>query len=221
MESKPLITDNAITLSDLPGEIRLLILEALLQNECSMAPFAVVSREWQAVIEPHNFGRIHLTPSRLADVDTILRRNRALVGYIWFCIELENYDCTTCAPAVVGDWGLGETNNTIIMTALEGLFSTLSTWPPNGDLLLDISVYSPSDSIHWFKYLTCSPDNPSGKYNRHRCLDRVERVEVDDHQHIWNAGNRGSTPRRHAIGDAFNVIFSIRAATVSCAQLLI
>ncbi|KAI1402932.1 hypothetical protein F4819DRAFT_507019 [Hypoxylon fuscum] len=193
---------------ELPAEIRLLILEALLQNGCSVAPFAVVSREWQAVIEPHNFGRIHLTPSRLTDVDTILRRNRALVGYIWFCIELESYDCATCASANVDDWGLSETDNTIIMTALQSLFSTLSAWPPNGNLLLDISVYSPSDSIHWFKYLTCSPDNPSDKYNRNRRPDQVERVEVDDHQRIWNANNRDCAPHKNenAIEKVFDEI---------------
>ncbi|XDG01969.1 hypothetical protein ABKA04_001584 [Annulohypoxylon sp. FPYF3050] len=206
MESQALVTGNAVTWGHLPAEIRLMILEALLQDGCSMAPFAAVSREWQAVIEPYNFARIYLTPSRLADVDTMLRRNRALVKYIWYYIELEKYDCTTCAPLVRDDWGLNETDNTVIMTALEGLFSTLSSWPPNGNLLLDISLYSPSDSKHWFKYLTCGPDIPSDKYNRHRSLDQVARVEDDGHQRLWNADDRNPNLQRFAINKLFEDI---------------
>jgi hypothetical protein len=150
-----------VTWSYLPAEIRLLILGTLLQNYFSMAPFAAVSREWQAVIEPHYFARIYLTPSRLTDVDTILRRSRALVGYIWFCIALENYD---------------------------------------------LSVYSPSDSAHWFKYLTCNPDTPSGEYNQNGHLDQVARVDVDDHQRIWNAGTRNSATHKNAIEKVFEEI---------------
>lgn len=206
MESQALVTGNAVTWSHLPAEIRLMILDALLQDGCSVAPFAAVSREWQAVIEPHNFARIYLTPSRLADVDTMLRRNRALVKYIWYYIELEKYDCTTCAPLVRDDWGLNETDNTVIMTALEGLFSTLSAWPHNGNLLLDISLYSPSDSKHWFKYLTCGPDIPSGKYNRNQSLDQVARVEDDDHQRLWNADDRNPNLQRFAINKLFEDI---------------
>lgn len=59
------------------------ILEALLQNEGSLASFATVSREWQAIIEQHNFSRIKLTlGSRLANFGSMIRRNRALVRYM-------------------------------------------------------------------------------------------------------------------------------------------
>ena len=82
----------------LPEEIRLLIFKALMQDGCTLARLATVSREWQTELERHNFARIKLTPSRLVDFSSMIHRNRALVGYIWFCLELDNYDCTKCAP---------------------------------------------------------------------------------------------------------------------------
>ncbi|KAK0715168.1 hypothetical protein B0H67DRAFT_634640 [Lasiosphaeris hirsuta] len=47
-----------------PGEIRLLMLKALIQDGCKLAPLATVSREWQAELERHNFARFKLTPSQ-------------------------------------------------------------------------------------------------------------------------------------------------------------
>ncbi|KAK1446407.1 hypothetical protein CMEL01_10650 [Colletotrichum melonis] len=82
---------------NLPREIRLLILQKVMQDDCPLAPLATVSQEWQTGIERHNFGRIRFTPSRLANFLAMVQRNRTLVCYIWFCLELDEYDCTTCA----------------------------------------------------------------------------------------------------------------------------
>ncbi|KAI3543148.1 hypothetical protein CSPX01_06461 [Colletotrichum filicis] len=81
----------------LPREIRLLILQKVMQDDCPLAHLATVSQEWQTDIERHNFARIRLTPSRLANFLAMVQRNRTLVCYIWFCLELDEYDCTTCA----------------------------------------------------------------------------------------------------------------------------
>ncbi|OQD87652.1 hypothetical protein PENANT_c005G02252 [Penicillium antarcticum] len=125
--------------SCLPAEIRVLVLEALLQDDgCSLAGFAIVSREWQMTIELHNFAHINLTLSRLADFGPMIHRNRALVAIYGFAWNSKNM----IVPNV----------------HLMDLFSMLSTWKPNSNLLLDISVHSPSDSEHWFKYLTFEPD---------------------------------------------------------------
>ncbi|KAL2066345.1 hypothetical protein VTL71DRAFT_2416 [Oculimacula yallundae] len=142
-----------------PAEIRLAILELLLQDGCSLATFATVSREWQTTIERHNFSWIKLTSSRVADFATIIHRNRHLVRYIWLCLELQEYDCTGCEPKDPELWGLSHTENVMITAAFHDLFSALSLWEPvDGTLLLDISVYSRSDSEHCFKYLTFEPD---------------------------------------------------------------
>ncbi|PTB69996.1 hypothetical protein BBK36DRAFT_1110106 [Trichoderma citrinoviride] len=191
----------------LPTEIRHQILQSLLgQDGCRQAPYATVSREWQAIVETHTFARIRLTPSRIDEFESMVHRNRALVRYIWLCLELMEYDCFMCAPM---DPVLREFRNTdsyMIMVALLDVFSVLSTWEPQGSLQLDISVYSPSDSEHWFKYLTFEPDEPSNEYNRlrRRDLERSITHNCEDWQHGWRGGRRRFAPDRWAIHKIFN-----------------
>lgn len=191
---------------DLPGEVRLLIFEALVRDGCKLAHLATVSREWQGELERHNFARLKLTPSRLADFDAMVHRNRTLVGYIWFCLELDDYDCTKCAPGHGSRLDLDElaeaatvsdTDKCPITASFQSLFSVLSTWDPKGDLILDISIYSPSDSAHWFKYLTFLPDHPSPTIPTKAC---------DDAQHGWVAGSRHAAPPRQAFLKVFHAV---------------
>ncbi|GAD99322.1 hypothetical protein BC1G_12187 [Paecilomyces variotii No. 5] len=132
----------------LSSEIRISVLQLLLQDGFSLADFAAVSREWQAIIELHNFARIKLTSSRLADFGSMIHRNRALVRYIWLCLEPQEYDCTQFAPEYRDILDFSYTDNIMINAAFQDLFSTLGTWEPNGDLLLDISVHPHSESEH-------------------------------------------------------------------------
>lgn len=113
------------------AEIRITALEVLLQDGCSLAGSATVSREWRTIIERHNFARIKLTSSRLADFGSIVHRNRTLVRYIWLCLELQEYDCTECANTDPEKFGLSKTDNVLITTSSQSLFSTLSVWEPN------------------------------------------------------------------------------------------
>lgn len=195
----------------LPGEIRLLILKALVQDGCRLAHLATVSREWQVVLERHNFARIKLTPSRLADFRSMVHRNRTLVGYIWFCLELDDYDCTKCAPGhetpldldeMAEAVGIVDTDKCPITASFQTLFSTLSTWDPKGDLILDISIHSPSDPEHWFKYLTFLPDMPD-----HPSQTIPTKLEAwDDAQHGWIAGSRHVAPPHRAFLKVFHVV---------------
>jgi len=79
-------------------------------------------------------------------------------------------------------------------------------WDPNSELILDISIYSPSDSEHWFKYLTFVPDTTSdmlgGSGRKQTMLDKV----YDDPQHGWVAGFRHSAPPRAAIRKVFHSV---------------
>ncbi|KAN0089526.1 hypothetical protein V8E51_019786 [Hyaloscypha variabilis] len=189
----------------LPEEIRLLIFKALMQDGCTLARLATVSREWQTELERHNFARIKLTPSRLVDFSSMIHRNRALVGYIWFCLELDNYDCTKCAPTEEYEeaFSISDTDNCPITTAFQNLFSILSTWDLNGDLILDISIYSPSASEHWFKYLTFMPDTLGGGGGiKQIILDKASH----DPQHGWVAGFRHSAPSSAAIRKVFHSV---------------
>ncbi|AEO67431.1 uncharacterized protein THITE_2050923 [Thermothielavioides terrestris NRRL 8126] len=128
-------------------------------------------------------------------------RNRALVRYIWFCIELDAYDCSECEPQSRDPetWGFSDEDNVRIVNGFEALFSTLGTWEPrpSGEMLqLDISIHSPSDSEHWFKYLTFEPDLPPEEC----ALPSAEqqsvliRSEHDDLRHGWRAGRQVSLP---------------------------
>ncbi|KAL2015916.1 hypothetical protein VTK56DRAFT_4554 [Thermocarpiscus australiensis] len=204
---------SSISWDGLPREIRLLILEALTQDGCTLGRLATVSREWQTDLERYNFARIKLTPSRLVDFGSMIHRNRALVRYIWFCLELDDYDCTTCAPAhatlteLEEAFAIGDTDHCPITTAFQSLFSILSTWEPKGGLMLDISIYSPSDSEHWFKYLTFLPDTPSAEMLAGGGVEQTILNKVyHDPQHGWVAGFRHSAPPRAAIRKVFHAI---------------
>ncbi|KAJ5778681.1 hypothetical protein N7520_001927 [Penicillium odoratum] len=205
------VTADKTSWSYLPAEIRILILECVLQDGCSLAGFAIVSLEWQMIIEPHNFARIKLTSSRLADFGPMIHRNRALVHYIWLCLELQKYDCTACATHSY--LKLANTPNpdaALVATALQDVLSTLSTWKPNGELLLDISVHSPSDSEHWFKYLTFEPDLPSDECSLSLCTEQSTLANFDDHQHGWISGSQNSPPPERAFYKLFDTIIDIR-----------
>lgn len=130
-----------------------------MQDGCTLGRLATVSWEWRTELERHNFARIKLTPVRLVDFSSIIHRNRALVGYIWFCLELDNYDCTVqCSHKRSSKRHL---LSAIPITVLfQNLFSILSTWDLHSHLTLDVSIYSSSDSERWFKYLTFMPDTP-------------------------------------------------------------
>lgn len=202
-----------LTWDGLPREIRVLILEALVQDGCGLSRLATVSREWQTELERHNFARIKLTPSRLVDFNSIIHRNRAFVGYIWFCLELDEYDCTKCAPAgSVDDYEeattITDTDYCPITTSFHTLFSILSTWDLTNNLVLDISIYSPSDSEHWFKYLTFMPDAPLDPLDGRHSIDQMilKKPVYHDPQHGWVDGSRHSAPPRGAVIKNFHSI---------------
>lgn len=188
---------------NLPEDIRLVVLKELLQDGCSLAGLATVSRGWQATVERHNFARIRLTPSRLAHFGSMTRRNRALVRYIWVSLELEVFEYYCC------DFPNGFlTRDTVVAAAaLQDLFCVLGAWEPRGDLLLDISVHSPRDQEHWFEELTFLPDIPTaGECGRALCgTVEARRARIlDDARHPWMFG----FPPRIVISETFRRVMS-------------
>ncbi|KAF5619018.1 PRANC domain protein [Fusarium sp. NRRL 52700] len=145
-----------------------------LGGKCSQ--LATVSRLWRSIIEPLNFAEISLTLPRLTDPNSqvILARKRNQIRYIWFRVELKQYDCTECESKNQDQWGLDAVDNQFIVDAFQNLFTTLSAWEPRGNLVLDISVYSPSDNQHWFKYISfySDTDTPIAAPSEH-AIDHV------------------------------------------------
>ena len=173
----------------LPAEIRDMILDAVVEFGDNLAGAAAVSREWQHAIEPHTFAHIRLPVSRISQLNLMTQRNQSLVRSIWFCIELEEYDCTKCVNTRLSSIQTSCTDNELILEAFRLLFSALSTWGPNkGNLTLDISLYSNSDTEHAYKYLTFEPDVP-GRATQHG-VDQTSAVEHQD-KHRWEAIESG------------------------------
>ncbi|KAK5465241.1 hypothetical protein LTS15_001804 [Exophiala xenobiotica] len=143
----------------------------------------------------------------------MIHRNQALVDYIWFCLELDDYDCTKCAPPqgstykeLEEAYSINDADGCPSPTAFQSLFSILSTWELNGDLILDISIYSPSDSKHWFPYLTFMPDIASDLLGGGIQQTISNKVHTTDPRHGWVAGLRHSAPPRNAISKVFHSI---------------
>ena len=88
------------TWAGLPRKIRTLILQDLMQDGCTLARLAKVSREWQTELERYNFSRIKVTPSRLVDFSSMIHRNRALVDYIWSAWNLITVAAPGARPTV-------------------------------------------------------------------------------------------------------------------------
>ena len=107
--------------------------------------------------------------------------------YIWLCIELLEYDCPQCNIFDESDdWH--ESNMKIIEKSIRELFLILSTWEPSGNLTLDISVYSKSDTKHYFKYLHIGSDAIPESDNDRKALN------MHDPDHGWTNGELVSLP---------------------------
>ncbi|KAF5589861.1 hypothetical protein FPANT_6194 [Fusarium pseudoanthophilum] len=183
--------------NSLPSEIRLLVLQSLTQDGSSLACLAAVSRAWQTDVERYNFSRIRLTPSRLADFRSMIRRNQGL------CAPRGGVLSTDEAIAAVT---VSDTEHRSITTAFQGLLSVLSEWDQDSNVMLDISIYSPSDAQHWFPYLTFMPDSPSNRLEGSGLELTTINQSYHDPPHGWVTGFRQSAPHPAAVRKAFHYI---------------
>lgn len=166
-----------------------MIFEELAQDGCPLASCAAVCRDWQAVFEPKTFARLTITQKRAAAMNDIVGRHsrRRHVKYILFWIKLPAYGCSRCNLQTDPSWYKRET--AIIKGALKDFLRALSTWQPGGDLLLDITIHSPSDSKHWFKAHHYGSDAVPTSDGGGQSLARTH-----DPHHGWIHGRQGSHP---------------------------
>ncbi|KAF4465032.1 Oxoglutarate iron-dependent oxygenase [Fusarium albosuccineum] len=189
----------------LPAEVRLLILETL-SNECRghLAPYASVCREWQSVIEKKVFHCIRIriksyknTREMASSLDgkfdklgKIAATHRNLIKNIWLDVELHEYTCRSCQEKESS--GVSEINGRSMRKAITYLFTTMKDWAPAGDLTLEITAHSPSDSKHWFKELGFGNEDPDSQPGWH------------DPKHGWADGQQVTPPNGLALSRVYS-----------------
>ncbi|KAH7274928.1 hypothetical protein B0J15DRAFT_539989 [Fusarium solani] len=120
------------TFLPLPTEIREQIITEAAQHS-PRCHLAVVSKEWQPLIEKKTFESLVVSIEQLSFLDYI---------------KLSQYKCRYCLGE--DDWSYHSRSNRTFSRSLMGLFRRLRRWA-EGELTLEINAYSPSDSQHFFK----------------------------------------------------------------------
>lgn len=155
--------------SCLPQEIRYEIIETIIhQKSPGWSSYASVCKEWQLIVEKHNFRRLKLQPSCLGDFEDIIKQRQHLVRHIWLDVELRDHICRRNEFA---DWPMVQReldyNTFLVSKGISILFSILSTWKPRAKgLALELNLHSLSDARH------CDVDQEHG--NRHDAQDDRE-----------------------------------------------
>ncbi|KAI1326341.1 hypothetical protein F5Y16DRAFT_410886 [Xylariaceae sp. FL0255] len=128
----------------LTGDTQNSILKDLIDDGHPSAQLATVSRQWQKTIECHNFEHIQLTLWRMPEFGLMTERNRALIKCISLSLELEGDGGNLWEASLENPRVSRTTDNCTVIKALHDLFWMLSTWKPQGQLQLEISIYFPS-----------------------------------------------------------------------------
>ncbi|PVI05846.1 hypothetical protein DM02DRAFT_682780 [Periconia macrospinosa] len=160
----------------LPSEIRAMILEILINSHTKSAQYASVCKEWQDAIERHNFHSLNLKPQDVLTITNIMaKRDLCLMKYIWYSIELPpcNYAFSRdigriqrdpnefvrgCEELFVEYKAESQAAQAIVEDGICAMLRFLNGRPHDGDMTLDINIYSPSDSER-FKHIRYEPAN--------------------------------------------------------------
>ncbi|KAF5007702.1 hypothetical protein FDECE_5950 [Fusarium decemcellulare] len=164
----------------LPAEVRLLIIEAL-SNECRghLALYASNIREMASSLD-----------GKFDKLGKIAATHRNLIKHIWLDVELHEYTCRSCQEKESS--GVSEINGRSMRKAITYLFTTMKDWAPAGDLTLEITAHSPSDSKHWFKELGFGNEDPDSQPGWH------------DPKHGWADGQQVTPPNGLALSRVYS-----------------
>ena len=195
----------------LAAEIRLMILElSTREKNPGWASYAAVCKEWQFYIEKKNFHRLKLRDSCLDEFKSMVVRQRDLVRHIQFIIELPEYSCYSCRSYTSAAREPPE--QSIIGDRIWELFSILGTWKPaTGGISLELNVYSPSDSKHWFKncYFTSDDGDLDAATSAHDGDGGEISSKLHDPKHGWFKGQRDRVPSKSATEQLFQSVVDI------------
>ncbi|XMA17067.1 hypothetical protein WAI453_009858 [Rhynchosporium graminicola] len=201
--------------SKLPAEIRLVILDMVVENyrfqpsvPYLRAGYATVCREWQPVFEQQNFRRLVLDYDKIHGLNTLTAKfhRRGYLAQIFLRVRLDAYDCSVCQTKESNDQK--DRNNHFFNRSLYGLLSVLSQWtvlePSPGrygrkmkGLELELGAYSPSDYRHTFRDFHIEPNRElrntaeAETYLGETYHQEHEQLgSLDDHFHGWVDGRR-------------------------------
>ncbi|KAI8946404.1 hypothetical protein F4801DRAFT_593395 [Xylaria longipes] len=110
----------------------------------SSAQPATLTRQRQNDIEHSNFEHIKLTLWNLPEFNLMTHNNRAQVRCISLSLQLEGDSGHLWEASPCNKRSPRTTDNCIVTTAMHDLFWMLSSWEPQGQLNLEIEIYSPS-----------------------------------------------------------------------------
>lgn len=138
----------------LPPELRATVVESLVDHwryadeQESIAPYASVCKEWQALVERYNFSALRVTQESLNEFDAyMVGSRRGLLKQINLHVQLPNYDNDPCEKKET--WEDKFENNMCFTKAVHGLFRLMSSWTFNEacreGVDLTLSISSPSD----------------------------------------------------------------------------
>ncbi len=192
----------------LPAEIRLLILEAIVQQKHPRwASSAAVCKEWQRVIERENFYQLELHVPCVDDFERITLWRQQLVHHISLDIELPRYTCRSCDSFESETWQ--RRNSSIVSKGIWKLFSILSGWTAAAKqkgLALELSAHSPSDSDHWFKHYRFTSGRGGDGEDGAVSGGDVGSGLLDDPKHGWRDARQETPPPRMAVLRLFTAI---------------
>ncbi len=110
----------------------------------SLAPYASINRQWQALVENHIFNTLKVNTSRLADLQIIVRSRRCLaVRKINLTVTLPEYSVEERLQVETDEDR--QRNNEAYTQTICTLFTILSSWPDECNIDLSIRNVSPRD----------------------------------------------------------------------------
>ncbi|OHE95500.1 hypothetical protein CORC01_09233 [Colletotrichum orchidophilum] len=138
----------------LPAELRAAVVENVVDHwrygdeSDSLADYALVCKEWQAIVERFNFSVLKVTLANLDDFESsMVGSRRRLVKQINLHVELPTYDNDPCEKKET--WEDKAENNAFFTLAFYRLFDIMSSWTPEdsyrGGVDFTLSISSPSD----------------------------------------------------------------------------
>lgn len=127
---------------------------AIASAPATQSSYAVVNREWQAHFEAETFRYLTIDAVDIPEIgEYVTRRGRGpLVRCIWLRVVLPTYGCDKCDKKETEEeeWKHEE----MLTYALWTLFYKMSGFQRGRHpLVLELSVYSPSDAEHYCKEL--------------------------------------------------------------------